>query len=103
MELLAIQLALKAFLKDSSKKHVRIFSDNTTAVTYINKQGSIKSLSCNEIAKTVKEFCIHNNTHISAAHIPDKNNILADLASRKFQYSAEWMLEPKIFDYVIHQ
>ena len=103
LELLAIELALKAFLKDFNKKHVRIFSDNTTAVTYINKQGSIKSLSYNEIAKKIWEFCIHNNTHISAAHIPGKHNILADLASRKFQDSAEWMLEPKIFDYVIRQ
>ena len=67
------------------------------------KQGGIKSLSCNEIAKKIWEFCIHNNTHISAAHIPGKHNILADLASRKFQDSAEWMLEPKIFDYVIRQ
>ena len=45
LELLSIELALKAFLKDSNKKHVRIFSDNTTAVAYINKQGGIKSLS----------------------------------------------------------
>ena len=103
MELIAIELALKAFLKDSNKKHVTIFSDNTTAVKYINKQGGIKSLSCNEIAKKIWEFCIHNNTHISAAHIPGKHNILADLASRKFQDCAQWMLEPKIFDYVIRQ
>ena len=89
LELLAIELTLKAFLNDSNKKHVRNFSDNTTAVTYINRQGGIKSLSCNEIARKIWEFCIHNNTHISAAHIPGKHNILADLASRKFQDSAE--------------
>ena len=56
LELLAIELALKAFLKDSNKKHVRIFSDSTTAVTYINRQGGIKSLSCNEIAKRYGSF-----------------------------------------------
>ena len=56
LELLAIELALKAFLKDSNKKHVRIFFDNTTAVTYINKQGGIKLLSCNEIARKIWEF-----------------------------------------------
>ena len=58
MELLAIELALKVFLKDFNKKYVRIFSDNTTAVTYINKQGGIKSLSYNELAKKIWEFCI---------------------------------------------
>ena len=103
MELLAIELALIAFLKDSNKKHVRIFSDNTTAVTYINKQGVIKSLSCNEIAKKIWEVCIDNNTHISAAHTPGKHNILADIASRRFQDSAEWMLKLKVFDYVTCQ
>ena len=79
-------------------------------MTKINKKGGIKSLSCNEIAKRIWEFCIlntefsiHNITHISAAHIPGKHNILAELASRKFQDSAEWMLELKIFDYVTLQ
>ena len=48
--------------------------------------------------KQIWEFYIHTNTHISAAHIPNKHNILADLASRKLQGSAEWILEPKIFD-----
>ena len=64
MELVAIKLALKAFLKDSSKKHVTIFSDNITAVTYINKQGGIKSLSCNEITKKIWEFCTFIIIHI---------------------------------------
>ena len=61
LELLAIELALKAFLKDCNKKQVRIFSDNTTVATYINKQGGTKSLSSNEAAKQIWEFCIHNN------------------------------------------
>ena len=58
-------------------------------MTYINKQGDIKSLSCNEKAKKIWEFCTHNNTHNSAAHILGKHNILVDLASRKFQDCAE--------------
>ena len=46
----------------------------------------------------------HPNGHGSSpAHTPGKHNILADLTSSKFQDSAEWMLEPKIFDYLIHQ
>ena len=53
LELITIELALKVFLKDSNKKHVRIISDNTTAVTYINKQAGIKLRSSNEIAKWI--------------------------------------------------
>ena len=31
--------------------------------------------------------------------MPGIHNILADLASKKFQDSAEWMLEPKILQF----
>ena len=99
LELLAIELALKAFLQDSNKKHIKVFSDDTTAV----KQGGMKSLSSNETAKRMWGFCNYSNTHISAAHIPCKHNILVDLVSRKFLDSAEWILEPRIFDYLIDQ
>ena len=85
LKLLAIELALKAFLRDSNKKYVRILSDNTTVVTSINKKGGIKSLSINRIAKRLWEFCMHNNTHISAGYIPNKHSTLPDLASRKLQ------------------
>ena len=88
MELLANGLALIVFLKDSNKNISRSF---------LNKQGGIKSLYSNETAKRIWEFYIHKNTHISALHIPGKHNILAD------HDSAEWILEPKIFDYSIHQ
>ena len=88
-ELLAIRLALKIFLKDSNRKHVRILSDNITMVTYISNQGGRKLLSSNETTKLIWEISIHINTHISAAHLPGKDNILADLASRKFHDFAE--------------
>ena len=102
-ELLAIRLALKVFLKDSNRKHVRILSDNITMVTYISNQGGRKLLSSNETTKLIWELSIHNNTHISEAHLPGKDNILADLASRKFHDFAEWMFESSIFDYPIDQ
>ena len=35
-------------------------------------------------------------THVSAAHISGKQNILADTASRKFHYLSEWMLSKNI-------
>ena len=35
LKLLATELVLKAFLNDSNKKHVRVFSGNSTVMTYI--------------------------------------------------------------------
>ena len=39
LELLSIKFALKVFESQLSGKHVKIFSDNTTAVCYINSKG----------------------------------------------------------------
>ena len=83
LELLEIELTPEAFLKDLCKQYIRMFSDNTTAVTDINKQGGIKSFTCNETAKRIWEFCTHNNNHISAAHIPGKHNILKVTSATK--------------------
>ena len=44
---------------------------------------------CNKLTIEVWEICIQHLSHLSAAHIPGKHNVIADLASRKFQDSAE--------------
>jgi len=71
--------------------------DNTTAVTYSNKKGGTKSPQCNDITKDIWQWCIAHNLPISAAHIPGKQNIEANLHSRKFSDSTEWMLNPSPF------
>ena len=98
LELLAIKLALQSYLPlRNNKKHVRIMTDNTTAITYINNQGGVKSKNCNSVAIDIWNICIKANVYISAAHIPGKHNIIADIASRNFQDAAEWMLLPSAF------
>ena len=72
-------------------------SDNTTAISYINKKGGLKSNECNKIAKEIRIWCTGRDLHISTAHIPGKENFEADKNSRKFQDEAEWQLNPKIY------
>ena len=50
LELLAIIFAIKSFFKEYENGHIRIMSDNVTAVAYINNMGEGKSPSCNKIA-----------------------------------------------------
>ena len=101
-ELLAVKLAIASFLPlREETKHVRIMSDNSTTISYINKMGGTKSESCHNIAVDIWEICIKHGTHISAAHIPGVHNVVADAASRKFQDAAEWMLSPDIFGKLI--
>ena len=40
-------------------------------------------------------------THVSAVHIPGKQNILSETASRKFHDASEWMLSKNMFNHLI--
>ena len=55
-------------------KHIRIKSDNTTAISYINNMGGIVSDSCNHLSKTIWYYCINRKVWLSAVHIPGKDN-----------------------------
>ena len=92
LEMMAIFLALKFFTAEISNNHIMILCDNTTAVSYITKMGSIKSTSCNKASKQIWLFCIKNKIWLSCSHIPGKQNILADFKSRKFNDQSEWKL-----------
>jgi len=97
-ELVAIKYAILSYLKSGIQpKHIKIMSDNATAISYINKYGGCKSKNCNIISSDIWGICIAYGVHISAAHIPGKHNVVADIASREFRDSAEWMLNPDVF------
>ena len=64
-------------------------SDNTTAKSFMNEKGGLKSNECNKIAKEIWIWYTGRDLHISAAHIPGKGNFEADKNSRKFQDATE--------------
>ena len=96
LELRAIYLALKSFCK-SPCQHVRIMTDNTTALAYIKHMGGVRSLQCNDIAHEIWLWCEQRCIWLTVAHIPGVENVLADYKSRHFSDNVEWMLNPKIF------
>lgn len=71
-------------------KHIKVFCDNTTGITYVNEMGCTKSLICKEIDIIIWGWCLTDNTWITCSHIPGKENTLADLASRLVNDSHEW-------------
>ena len=97
LELYAAKLAVMEF-KSITCSHIRIMMDNTTAIAYINNMGGIKSHECNEIAKSLWEIVIADNIWISAAHIPGKDNVIADYFSRNFECSCEWEIPQDTFN-----
>jgi len=60
--------------------------------------GGTKSNMCNEIAKDIWLWGVENNTWLSAAFIPGKENHEADKASRQFIDATEWMLNTNVFN-----
>ena len=96
-EMMAIYFTLKSFSKQLQGKHVKIFSDNTSAVGIINKMGSSKSNICNSICQNIWLLCKKNEIWITCAHIPGTENVLADYESRREYRDSEWMLNPEIF------
>ena len=89
LELKAIQSGVLTYCKDKNVKHIRIISDNTTAISYMNKKGDLKSHKFNKVAKEIWIWCTSRDLHKSAAHILGKNDFEADKNSRKFQDATE--------------
>ena len=50
-ELKAVLLGLKSLLGHVHGKHIRIQSDNTTTVAYVNNMGVIKSAECDRLSR----------------------------------------------------
>ena len=58
LELLAILYALEAACRHDTNCHVKIMTDNTTAVSGITKQGSTRSMPCNDISRRIWKWAI---------------------------------------------
>ena len=97
-QLMAIFYTLKLFKFELQGKHIKKFSENTTAVAVINKMGTCKNHALNKRAQQNWSFCQQFRLWISASHIPGKENVAADFESRREYKDAEWMLNPKIFN-----
>lgn len=92
LELLAIFYALKSFCKHDQNIHVQVRTDNTCALSYVNKFGGIKSETCNILAKNLWQWAIVKDIWVSAAYIPGSEND-ADYESRTYNDNVEWMLD----------
>ena len=98
LELTAVKFALLALCQEYSGHHILIYSDNTTTVVGINKQGSTQSPNCNQIARDIWTWAMELDVWLSATHCPGSLNVEADDASRIFNDSTEWKLNSNSFE-----
>lgn len=98
LELLAVDYALKSFSKQVTGKHVKLLTDNSCAVAYLNNMGGSRSVECDRLAKRIWIWCKERQIWLTVAHIAGILNVAADRKSRSFNDSTEWMLNTKIFE-----
>lgn len=77
--------------------YIRIMTDNSTKICYINKPGGIKSMTWNDIAKETQEFCTPTGVYLAVVHKSGIHNVTVDAASCEFKDNHERGLSPIVF------
>ena len=96
LELKAVSLALQRFNNQCQNQTVLVATDNSTVVTYINKQGGTHSTEMCALLWKIMTWCHRYQITLKARHIPGCMNVMADLLSRSNQVqSTEWSLPPQ--------
>lgn len=103
LELKAILFGLQSLARDISNSHIKILTDNSTAVACINKFGTSRSQECDIIAKQIWFWASQSNIWLSATHLPGKENTEADYESRKHEVHTEWKLNESIFHFICEE
>ena len=99
LELKAVRLAFSRWVNLAPRgSNWLVFTDNTTVVAHINKQGGTRSLDLSLEAEELIRLAMRCGMMIRARHIPGKRNVLADALSRPDRViGTEWSLCPGVF------
>ena len=91
LELKAIFLSIQSLCKNYRDTHIRIRSDNVTAIACLNCCGSTK-LGLNSIVEEIFAWAESRGIILSTQHIQGLYNVEADKKSCVKNLDAEWML-----------
>lgn len=102
LELKAAFLALKCFAKNLYRSHILLRIDNVTAISCINRMGSVQYEHLNIISRAIWQWCEVRKITIFASYINTKDNIEADKLSRKKFQDTEWELNNIAYEKITH-
>ncbi len=88
-------LALRQFRPLLLGKHVLVRTDNTAAVSYINRLGGIRSHRMSQLPRHLLLWSHTQFKSLRAVHIPEQLNRAADALSRQLTFPGEWRLHPE--------
>ena len=103
LELLAVSLALKTFVKDKSHLNVLVRTDSMSAKAYINHLGGTHSHQLNSLAVQMWKWCLDHHIFLIVEHLPGRENQIADEESRVVRDCCNWMIHPNLFFSQIRQ
>ena len=104
LELKAVFLALKEFKDLCAGQIVLVAMDNITVVSYINKEGGMKSGPLCALLWRILTWCTQRQVTLKARHIPGRLNVIADKLSRLGQtIQTEWSLLPEVFQTLCYE
>ena len=97
-ELLAVWEGLHHFLPSLTGMAVSIFCDNSTAVSYLRKEGGTRSPFLNTLAQEILRWAESHSIRLLPQFIPGSLNVLVDSLSHPHQLPhTEWSLHPEVF------
>ena len=102
LELRAVFRTLKHFERVVYDRVVLVQTDNSTVVSYINRQGGTRSWSLCRLTLDLFDWCSTRKVQLRASHLPGKQNFLADDLSRGRVSPTEWSLHKGIVDTLFH-
>lgn len=92
LELRAAFYGLKCFASEARDCQILLRIDNTTAISYINRMGSIQFVELSDLARDIWKWCERRNIWLFASYIPSKENVEADAESRRLHPETEYEL-----------
>ena len=96
-------MGLKCFASHLRDCNILLRIDNTTAITYINRMGGIRFQKLNDLARDLWTWCEKRNIFVFASYISSKENVEADLESRRLEPETEYELSDSIFSEISHE
>ena len=90
-ELLAVLHCLRGLCGSVRNKTIKVMTDNTTTLCYINNMGG-KIPNCNAVARKIWLWALETQNWLICVFIPGRCNVVADRLSRKLNETTEWSL-----------
>lgn len=101
LELLAVFHGLRCFALHSRSSDILLRVDNATALSYVNRMGSIRFPHLSALARDIWNWCADRDLFILAAYIPSALNTTADVESRVISTETEWNLSGTYFHSIV--